>query len=832
MKTKIIKPIRVWLLLMVFTLAVVLRIEAQAPPQFFTIHHFNGSAGDGVSPIGNMVEDPDGNIFGVTQNGGMNNSNNGTFFVFWPAGGPSYNYTNLYNFTGGTDDGGHPVGDLTIQINGQTGNLAGNSGKLTTKVNPKDDENFSSYEVIGECEDGGADGDGTVDEENVESNPAVNKNSGFLGFLSVFEAIASKPNPADPTQYLAQAEGKIAKPAVVASGNMLYGVNVDIVSDGGEVFSLNTNGTGYTVLHNFGGQPDGIIPNYSLTLSGNTLYGTTREDGSNRGGTVWKVNTDGSGYAILHSFTNAPGNSPDGKTPLGGVVISGNTLYGTTSVGGDYDGTVFKMNTNGSNFQVIGIFGDDIDCGHPKGDLIMSGNTLYGTASAGGANGGGSVFSINTDGGNFTELYGFSYPNSIGGGVFTNSDGCYPTGGLLLSGNTLFGSTPSGGIYGGGTVFGLLLAPLVITASPTNGTVPLAVQFNAPINDYFGNPLTNWNWYFGDGSTSTEQNPSHSYTTPGNYTSSLVATNNNGVSTSGIGPTITVTPPSVQFTASPTNGMTPLSVQFNSLAIDSRSNTITNWNWNFGDGSTSTQQNPTHIYANAGYFSPSLIATNDLGGTVLGYGPSINAVFNSGLVLNGGFETGDFTGWTLSADSYNFFADNGYYSGITPHSGTYEAALLTSGSLGYLSQTIPTTAGTSYLLSFWLNNSYHDSGEFLVSWNGNMLLDETNPVAPGWTNIQFTVTATGASTVLQFGFQDDYDNFGFDDVSITPMTLAPVPFGNIRLSGNEVILNWTNPAFALQAAPNVTGTYTNIPGATSPYTNPVTSGQKFFRLIH
>src|ERR1017187_3258110 len=137
------------------------------------------------------------------------------------------------------------------------------------------------------------------------------------------------------------------------------------------------------------------------------------------------------------------------------------------------------------------------------------------------------------------------------------------------------------------------------------------------------------------------------------------------------------------------------------------------------------------------------------------------------LVLNGDFETGDFTGWTLAGDTSHTFVDDGSESG-TPYSGGYEAALGTSGSLGYLSQTLSTAPGASYLLSFWLDNPYADPGEFIVSWNGNTLLDKMNPVADDWTIIQFVVTATGTSTVLQFGFQDDCDYLDLDDISVVP----------------------------------------------------------------
>jgi len=141
-------------------------------------------------------------------------------------------------------------------------------------------------------------------------------------------------------------------------------------------------------------------------------------------------------------------------------------------------------------------------------------------------------------------------------------------------------------------------------------------------------------------------------------------------------------------------------------------------------------------------------------------------------MLNSGFETGDFTGWTFSGDNYWTVVDNGFNSGIAPHSGSNEAALGTASSLGYLSQTVTTTPGTSYLLSFWLNHSGGDPNDvFIVSWNGTTLLDETNPPAPVWTSYQFVVTATGTSTVLQFGYEaSGIDYLDIDDVSLQSQT--------------------------------------------------------------
>ena len=96
-------------------------------------------------------------------------------------------------------------------------------------------------------------------------------------------------------------------------------------SDAGTVFKVNTDGTGYTVLKNFTGS-DGADPSCGPdVLSGSTLYGTTHYGGSSDDGTVFKLNTDGTGYTVLKNFTGS-----DGAYPYAGLTLSGSVLYGTT----------------------------------------------------------------------------------------------------------------------------------------------------------------------------------------------------------------------------------------------------------------------------------------------------------------------------------------------------------------------------------------------------------------------------------------------------------------------------------------------------------------------
>jgi PKD repeat protein len=140
--------------------------------------------------------------------------------------------------------------------------------------------------------------------------------------------------------------------------------------------------------------------------------------------------------------------------------------------------------------------------------------------------------------------------------------------------------------------------------SQTTGLVPLTVQFT----DTSNNQPTSWLWNFGDGSTSTQQNPVHRYTTSGVYTVRLDATDALGSCWNTN--QITVSSLAASFIANQTGGLVPLTVQFTDKSTDQP----ISWLWNFGDGSTSTQQNPVHLYTKAGAYIVNLNATNGYDG--------------------------------------------------------------------------------------------------------------------------------------------------------------------------------------------------------------------------
>ena len=318
-------------------------------------------------------------------------------------------------------------------------------------------------------------------------------------------------------------DGRYADNELVLSGQTLYGTaQVGGSFDRGTIFSINTDGSNFTILHNFTPNvyppetnTDGSYPVAGLTMSGNTLYGTTSQGGTSLVGTVFRVNTDGAGYTNLHSFISLPYNYPistndDGAYPQailalgdvrlygttprggtlgngtvfavntdgtgfsvlhhftssegydsrGGLILSGDTLYGTTTDSSPGTGTVFKLNTNGTDFTVLHRFANmpnypspstNSDGGEPFSTLILSSNTLYGTTLTGGK-GYGTVFAVNTDGTGFTNLYFF---DAADGNAQTNTGGAFPQGRLALVGHSLVGTTSGSQNFGYGTIFAI-----------------------------------------------------------------------------------------------------------------------------------------------------------------------------------------------------------------------------------------------------------------------------------------------------------------------------------------------------------------------------------------
>ena len=178
------------------------------------------------------------------------------------------------------------------------------------------------------------------------------------------------------------------------------------------------------------------------------------------------------------------------------------------------------------------------------------------------------------------------------------------------------------------------------SGSPTSGCPTLTVNFT----DQSTGDITSWSWDFGDGSTSTAQNPSHDYTAPGTYTVSLTVTGPGGSDTNTKTNYITVTDGNMtaDFSGTPTTGDAPLNVAF----TDQSTGDITAWSWDFGDGGTSTAQNPNHTYNTAGVYTVSLTVSNACGSDVM---TKTDYITVNQPVCNA--PVADFSGTPLSGDA-------------------------------------------------------------------------------------------------------------------------------------------------------------------------------------
>jgi uncharacterized repeat protein (TIGR03803 family) len=226
---------------------------------------------------------------------------------------------------------------------------------------------------------------------------------------------------------------------VLAADGYLYGTSFAGGRDGcGSIFRIRTDGNGFSIVHSFSGG-DGAAPYAGLTLGGDGhLYGTTYGNGvcGDLHGSVFRVSTDGSTFATVHTFDGA-----DGALPRGGVVESDGVLYGTTSGGGPLlAGSIFSVQTNGDAFTTLRSFAPEGDGASPWG-LLLEGDTLYGTAITGGALGRGTVFAMSRTGTDFEVLH-----------AFAGTDGAAPAR-LLLHEGVLYGTTFAGGPADRGLVY-------------------------------------------------------------------------------------------------------------------------------------------------------------------------------------------------------------------------------------------------------------------------------------------------------------------------------------------------------------------------------------------
>jgi len=345
------------------------------------------------------------------------------------------------------------------------------------------------------------------------------------------------------------------------------------------------------------------------------------------------------------------------------------------------------------------------------------------------------------------------------------------------------------------------------TATIQIGTVP-GTGFSSSTSGLvatFTNSTTNgtsYSWDFGDGSTSTETDPTHSYTADGVYTVVLTATNACGSST--VTQTVTITtPPSANFTAGPLTGCPGMTVVYDNTSSDN----ATTFAWSFPGGTpdTSSLENPAVVYNTSGQYDVTLIASNSAGADTVVFvnyiqvGSAPVAGFSS--TSNGAVVS--FTNSSTNATSYSWdFGDNSGSSEANPvHTyaadGVYTVVLSATNSCGTVTTTQTVTVTTAPSANFTAGNTSgcgplqvifeNTSSENVTSWfwtfEGGEPATSTdeNPTViylnPGTYDVTLVVTGSGGSDTL---VRADY------------ITVEGAPSGSFTYSQVQNSVSFTN----------------------------------------
>jgi hypothetical protein len=160
------------------------------------------------------------------------------------------------------------------------------------------------------------------------------------------------------------------------------------------------------------------------------------------------------------------------------------------------------------------------------------------------------------------------------------------------------------------------------------------------------------------------------------------------------------------------------------------------------------------------------------------------------LLVNCGFETGTFSGWTQSGNTAFTSVETAGFQAYLPHSGTFFAALGPIGSDGFLSQTVTDTTGATYKIGGYLSSDGVFPNNFDIQWDGVTVYSAVNLPAtrPNYNLLSFDVLGTGSDTIT-FSFRDDPSYLALDDTFVAPATVVPEPcYLAVLLAASAVLL--------------------------------------------
>lgn len=423
---------------------------------------------DGGYPYAGLMQNSDGNFYGITRNGGPKSG--GTIYKLTTGGvytvihALDYNTEgsasssvlvkadngNLYAMTslGGIFNYGIIFKTTTAgaftKIADFNGSTAGNA-PYSSFIKGKDSAYYCTTSA------GGA-----------YNNGAIVKICG--GKASVLFSFNKSANGGTPKGDL-----------LLASDGNFYGMTSEGGTSGvGTIFKI-TPGGNYTVVHHLNGTSDGSNPHGSLIKAKDGfLYGMTTAGGANNAGTIFKMNLSGTTFTVLKSFVFAT----DGGAPNGSLIqANDNNFYGMTS----NSGRIFQLTTSGT-YTNLHTFNSSTDGYNAFGSLIQAADgNLYGTCSDGGSKSAGTIFQMSLSG-------SFKVIRILD----ATTDGRMPKGSLLQGPDgMLYGTTSIGGTYNTGTIFKISTAGNLTVLHHmnivTDGGNAFGSLIFAPVNNFVAN---------------------------------------------------------------------------------------------------------------------------------------------------------------------------------------------------------------------------------------------------------------------------------------------------------------------------------------------------------
>jgi uncharacterized repeat protein (TIGR03803 family) len=388
-----------------------LSVGAFADDQETTLHPFQAGP-NGYALEGKLIMDASGNLYGAALEGGLQQDCCGTIFKLSPKTGGGYTFTLLYTFPGGGNNYS-PVGSLVMD---SAGNLYGSaqgefgevfelspngSGAYTQTIlatgmgaYPSPVVMDSAGNLYGTVQHNGANGDGFVFE--------LTKASGYA-LTDIFDFDVT--NGSQPmAAVILDSEGNLY--GTTTEG----GTSTNCSGGCGVVFELTNNAGTWTeqVLYDFDGTDGSNLQGGLLLSSNGVLYGTAAQGGANGYGNVFELTQSGGVWSetTLHNFTDAGG---DGASPNTELIEVGKNLYGTTNLGGaglqncfGYDGEVvgcgaaYELSLSDGNWTetILHAFTGGDDGAFPQGLIANKGGTLFGVTLSGGPVYGGIAYKL------------------------------------------------------------------------------------------------------------------------------------------------------------------------------------------------------------------------------------------------------------------------------------------------------------------------------------------------------------------------------------------------------------------------------------------------------